>query len=122
MNKKLKRLIGISLSIIGVLVLVVVGYIAYGIAFRTHPDPGFKIGNNFEQPVAVYFNGQKMGTINKYKSKTFYPNEVLTTASTNLLVELKSGSGEILYSRSFTWEELIDTIRHGILWLPGLRK
>jgi lipopolysaccharide/colanic/teichoic acid biosynthesis glycosyltransferase len=110
MNNKLKRLIGISLAIIGVLVLVVVGYIAYGIAFRTHPDP-----------VAVYFNGQKMGTINKYKSKTFYRNEVLTTASTDLLVELKSGSGEILYSRSFTWEELIDTIRHGILWLPGIR-
>jgi hypothetical protein len=120
MTNKMKLLIG--LLVLGVLLLVVVGYIAYGIAFRTHPDPGFKIGNNFEQPVAVYFNGQKMGTINKYKSKTFYPNEVLTTASTNLLVELKSGSGEILYSRSFTWEELIDTIRHDILWLPGLRK
>jgi flagellar basal body-associated protein FliL len=122
MNKKLKRLIVILLSIIGVLVLVVVGYIAYGIAFRTHPDPDFKIGNNFEQTVAVYFNGQKMGTINKYKYKTFYPNEILTTSNTNLLVELKSGSGEILYSRSFTWEELINIVQHDILWLPGLRE
>lgn len=72
----------------------------------THPGPIFNIGNNFDEPVTVYFEGQKMGKINPGKSKIFYPNEVLSTTNTDLLVELKSNSGVLLFSRLYTWDEL----------------
>jgi hypothetical protein len=105
-NTKLKILIATPLVIIGLLVLVVVGYVAYGIAFRTHQDPIFNIGNDFGQPVTVYFEGQKVGRINSGESRIFYPNEALTKTNRDLLVELKSNSGEMLYSRLYTWDEL----------------
>lgn len=56
--------------------------------------------------MTVYFEGQKMGRINSGESKIFYPNEVLTTTNSDLLVELKSDSGIVLYSRLYTWDEL----------------
>lgn len=71
-----------------------------------HPDPMFNIGNYFDEPVTVYFEGQEMGKINPGKSKIFYPNEVLSTTNSDLLVELKSNSGEVLFSRLYTWDEL----------------
>jgi len=75
-----------------------------------HPDPIFNIGNGFNQPVVVYFEGQNIGYIDPGESKIFYPNEVLTTTNTDLLVELRSESGLILYSRSFSWDELTDVL------------
>ena len=72
----------------------------------TNQDPMFNIGNNFDEPVTVYFEGQKMGRINSGESKIFYPNEVLSTTNMDLLVELKPNSGAVLYSRLFTWDEL----------------
>jgi hypothetical protein len=74
-----------------------------------HQGPIFNIGNNFDQPVTVYFEGQKMGKINPGKSKIFYPNEV-TKDDPHLLVELKSNSGVVLYSRNFTWDELMKVL------------
>ena len=71
-----------------------------------HMDPMFNIGNNFDEPVTVYFEGQKMGKINPGKSKIFWPNDVLSTTNTDLLVELIYNSGTVLYSRLFTWDEL----------------
>ena len=116
----------------GILVLVVAGYIAYGIGFRTHPDPIFNIGNNFDQPVIVYFEGQKMGKVDSGESKIFYPGEVvpapfthqlLITSNSNasqtsneivtgdLLVELKSNSGMVLYSKLYTWDEFLAVLQ-----------
>jgi len=132
MSKKLKILIAAPLVVISLLVLIVVGYVAYGIAFRTHPDPIFNIGNNFSQPVTVYFDGQKMGKVNSGESKIFYPNgvvpspwthQLLITSNPNsgqiqkeittgdLLVELKSNSGMVLYSKQYTWDELDAVLR-----------
>jgi hypothetical protein len=71
-----------------------------------HPGPMFNIGNGFDQPVIVYFEGQKMGKIDAKKNKIFYPYEVLNETNTDLLLELKSTPGTLLYSRYFTHEDL----------------
>ena len=76
------------------------------VIFNQHPDPIFNIGNRFDQPVTVYFEGKKMGKIDPGKSKIFYPGEVLTSSNTDLLLELKSKSGTVLYSRNLTYDEL----------------
>ena len=104
MNTKLKIVLAIPLVIICLFVLVLVGYGAWGIV--THCDSIFNIGNNFDEPVTVYFEGQKMGKINSGQSKIFCLDHILTTTNTDLLVELKSNSGEVLFSRLYTWDEL----------------
>jgi hypothetical protein len=71
-----------------------------------HPGPIFNIGNRFDQPVTVYFEGEKMSKIDPGKSKIFYVNEVFPKDNSDLLLELKSNSGVVLYSRNFTWDEL----------------
>jgi hypothetical protein len=86
------------------LVILVLG--SFSLVSCMHQGPIFNIGNNFDQPVTVYFQGQKMGKINPGQSKIFYPNEILTKDDPYLLVELKSNSGVVLYSRNFTWDEL----------------
>ena len=106
MNRKMKILIATPLVIIGLVVLVVGGFVAYSIA-TSHPDPRAIIGNNFDQPVTVYFEGHKMGKVNSGESKTFYPNEVLTPMCSDLLVELKSNSGTTLYSKQYTCDEFL---------------
>ena len=101
MNRKLKIMIGIPIFIC----LLVAGCFAWVIT-NTHPDPIFNIGNNFDQPVTVYFEGKKMGKINPGESRIFYPNEVLTKDNSDLLLELKSNSGIVLYSKLYSWDEL----------------
>jgi hypothetical protein len=80
-----------------------------------HPGPYFPITNQFDQNVTVFLNGVKVGTLKPGQTKTFYPNEVLTTADTNLLLEAKAESGSILFSSNFTWDELSKVIEdlHG---------
>ena len=51
-----------------------------------------------------------MGDIEPGKSKIFYPCEVTSPTDEHLLVELKSVSGTILYSRLFTWSQLNDVL------------
>jgi len=81
-----------------------------------HPDPAFAIGNNYSQPVTVYFEGQKVGRLKPGEHEVFFPNEVLT--DTDLLLELKSDSGIGLYHRLFTWDELLESIEDGkIYWI-----
>jgi hypothetical protein len=89
-----------------------------------HPDPIFNIGNGFDQPVTVYFDEQKMSTINPKESKIFYPNEILTKTNTDLLVELKGDSGTVLYSKNFTWDELSSVLEsvHGTPYWIGNSK
>jgi hypothetical protein len=84
--------------------LLVLG--SFSLVSCMHQGPIFNIGNSFNQPVTVYFEGHKMGKINSGQSKIFYPSEVVTKGNTDLLVELKSNSGVVLYSRNFTWDEL----------------
>lgn len=119
MSKELKWAISIPLITIGVLALVVVGYVGFSIAFRTHPAPVYDIGNSFDQRVTVYVNGQKMVTINPGDHKKCYPYEVIPPAarpSTNaqFSVELKSNSGEVLYSGLFTYDEALQSFANGI--------
>jgi hypothetical protein len=80
-----------------------------------HPGPYFPIENQFDQPVTIYFNGVKVGKIQPNTTRTFYPNEVLTTTNSELLLEAKSNSGVLLYSRKFTWSQLTEIIEglHG---------
>lgn len=80
-----------------------------------------------------------MGKISQGESKKFYPNEVVPSPFTreiritsnpnstqvqneivtgDLLVELKSNSGTVLYSRYFTWDELVASLEGGkITWI-----
>ena len=109
MNRKMKIVIAIPIIIICLFVLVAGGYIAWNIA--THCDDRFNIGNNFNEPATVYFEGQKMGKINSGQSKIFCLEGILTKANTDLLVELKTNSGEMLFSNLYTWEELTDVRR-----------
>jgi hypothetical protein len=99
-NTKLKTVFVIPV----VICLLVLGFFA--LVSCMHQGPIFNIGNNFDQPVTVCFEGQKMGKIDPEKSKIFYPNEILTKDNSDLLVELKSNSGVMLYSKNFTWDEL----------------
>jgi hypothetical protein len=103
-NTKLKTIFVIPV----VICLLVLGL--FTLVSCIHPGPIFNIGNNFDQPVTVYFEGQKMSKINPGKSRIFYPNEVLTKDNSDLLVELKSNSGVVLYSRNFTWDELSNVL------------
>ncbi len=81
-----------------------------------HHGPYFPIENQFDQPVTIYFNGVKVGKIQLNATRTFYPNEVLATTNSDLLLEAKSNSGVLLYSREFTWSQLIAVIEslHGM--------
>jgi hypothetical protein len=108
MNIKMKNIL-LLLAILCILTGIVF------VGFGCHPDPVFNIGNNFSQTVTVYFNGQKMGNINTERSKKFYPNEVLTESNSELLVEFKSASGTVLYSKLYTWDELTEVLEsvHG---------
>jgi hypothetical protein len=98
--------------------LVTAGYIAWGIVFRTHPAPVFTIGNNFDQAVVVYIEGHKMGKVNPGDSKNFYPYEVITIDA-DLLLELKSNSGTVLYSRLFTYDEALENLAFGRTYWIG---
>ena len=117
--KTKKIVLTIPFVIICLLVLVV-GYSACWIA--THCDSIFNIGNNFDEPVTVYFEGQKMGEVNSGESKIFCLDDVLTTSNTDLLLDLKSNSGETLFSRLYTWEELTDvleSVKGQPYWISG---
>ncbi len=97
--------------------LVLISFISISCS---HPDPMFNIGNSYDETVTVYFEGQKMGKINSGESKIFYPNEVLDTDNTDLLVELKSDSGEVLFSKLYTWEELsivLESVKGDPYWI-----
>jgi hypothetical protein len=102
-----KKILLISLALLLAISLVAGGCV--------HPGPYFPIENQFGQPVTIYFNGVKVGKIQPNATKTFYPNEHLTSTSSDLLLEAKSDSGMLLYSREFTWSQLTGVIEslHG---------
>ena len=124
-SKSLKWAILVPLIAFGVLALVVVGYVGFGIAFRTHPAPEYDIGSNFDQRVTVYVNGQKMVTISPGSHKKCYPYEVIPPAARpstdeRFSVELKSDSGVVLYSGLFTYDEALQSFDIGIThWIGG---
>ena len=108
------------LGAIFIVVLIMVVYFFTGILFRTHPAPECNIGNNFNQTVTVYVEEQKMVKIGPGDSKKFYPWEAISTPKENsqlrdakpfVLLELKSNSGEVLYSRLFTHDEFMEFFR-----------
>jgi len=98
--RKIILLFTISLLVLGVILI-------FGSCL--HPGPNFPIENGFDQPVIIYFNGIKVGKLRPETSKIFYPHEVFYDEA-NLLLEAKSYSGTLLYSREFTWDELTTTI------------
>jgi len=109
----------------GVLIaaIIMVGISVWGIMLSTskhHGDPVFDIGNRFEQPVEVYFNGQKVGHLGSGQNDKFYPNDVLTNDNPVLLIEFKTDS-VILFSQSYTWDELIKVLEdqgnNGPYWI-----
>lgn len=83
-----------------------------------HPAPMLNIGNNFSQTVNVYFNGSKVGTIPPGGTKILWPAENIQ--NDHVLIELQSTSGEILYSKSYTWDDLFKisgTIHANPYWI-----
>lgn len=104
MNKVLKTIIVIPFIVVCLFVLAGTGYVVYQMA--THCDVIFNIGNSFDEPATVYFEGKKMGRINPGDSKVFCLEDILTKTNTDLLVELKSDSGEILFFNLYSSEEL----------------
>jgi hypothetical protein len=100
------------MSVVAVIIILISLFLTVGCL---HPGPNFPIENHFDQRVAIYFNGVDVGTIKHGATRTFYPNEVLTKTDTNLLLEVKTDSGNLLYSRDFTWDELSNIIEglHG---------
>ena len=103
----MKMVMKIFIALVIVAFLLVVGLFGWVIS-NTHPDPLFNIGNDFPQTVTIYFNGYNMGKINSGESKLFYPNDgkILSKDNTSLLVEFKSNSGAVLFSKLYTWDEL----------------
>jgi len=77
-----------------------------GVTSCQYPGSPFTIGNNFPETVRVYFNGHNMGIITKGFYRIFYPGQVLTKNDSQLILEFKSSSGVVLYSHSYTWDEL----------------
>jgi len=106
MNKVLKITLITPLVLICLFVLVAVGYCIY--RNITHCDDIFNIGNNFDESATVYFEGKKMGKLDSGQSKTFCLEGILTKTNSDLLLELKSNSGDTLFYQLYTWEELTD--------------
>ncbi len=122
MSKGVKWAILIPVIGFGVLALAVVGYVGFSIAFRTHPAPTYDIGNNFDQRVTVYANGQKLVTLNPGEHKKCYPYGLIPGPSPDarFSVELKSNSGEVLYSGLFTYDQALSSFDYGIThWIGG---
>lgn len=85
-----------------------------------HKDVIFNIGNRFDEPVTVYFEGRKTGRIKPLQSKIFYMTEVWRRKDPDLLLELKGDSGRVLYSRNFTWDELksvLESVEGNPYWI-----
>ena len=112
MDRKKKIVLLIPLIIACLLLLGLVGDIAWT-AINKHPAPEFIIGNNFNQNVEVYIQGHKMGKIKSGDSKHFYPYKYIDSTDSDLLIELKSTSGTVLYSRLFTYEEALENLAYG---------
>jgi len=112
MDKKWKFVL-YPLAVLGCFLLVIFGYFIYSIEFRTHAAPEFYIGNNFDQTVEVYVQGKKLAKISPGDSKIIYPNDdvvLIVNPDTDVLLEIKSKSGTILYSRTFTFDEAGDAL------------
>lgn len=85
-----------------------------------HNDYPLNIGNNFDQPVTAYLQGRKMGNIEPGASRIFDLNKVLTINNSDLLIELKSNSNVVLYSRLFTGDELhamLESVKGQPYWI-----
>jgi hypothetical protein len=117
LSKKLKWYY-LPIGIICLLIITLGGYLLYSIEFRTHAAPEFNIGNSFNQTVEVYINGYKMVKINSGDSKRFYPYDILPANQDDILVELKTTSGKVLFPKVFTFEDAVENMGYGkILWI-----
>ena len=107
MDKKWKFVL-YPLAVLGFFILVIFGYFIYSIEFRTHASPVYYIGNNFDQRVEIYVQGKYLAKISSGDSKKVYPNDdvvLIVNPDTDVLLEIKSKSGTILFSRTFTYDE-----------------
>lgn len=101
MNTKLKKIL---------VVLIITCFLTtmfFG-ASGCHRSPMFVIGNEFPETVTVYFNGHNMGKLNSMKTKNFWPND--TAKEDDLLIEFKSKSGELLFSKTYTMDDIIKIV------------
>jgi hypothetical protein len=112
MDRKAKIVLLILIGIVCLLLLAVVGDVIWT-AINKHPAPEFTIGNNFDQNVEVYIDGHKMGRVKPGDSKHFYPYEFIRSTDSDLLLELKSTSGTVIYSGLFTYEEALENMGFG---------
>ena len=71
-----------------------------------HCDSPLSIGNHFEERVTVYFEGKMVGKIDAGESRQFCLQGIFAENNPDLLIELKSGSGEPLFSKLYTQEEI----------------
>jgi hypothetical protein len=113
----------VSKTIIALAISVLLLFVAFFIWLdaNSHPDPLFNIGNNFPQTVTVYLDGHNKGKIDSGKSEIFYPGEVIKPNELGLLVEFKSNSGTVLFSKLYNWDEyraIIERV-HGLPYWIG---
>jgi len=99
--------------------------ISLGIAgcIHVHPAPMFNLGNNFPETVTVYFNGHNVGQIKSGETKITWPNEIAKAG--DLLIEFKSKSGGILFSKTYTMDDIfkiVEEIHAGPFWIGPLIK
>lgn len=112
MDKKWKFVL-YPLAVVGFFILVIFGYFIYSIEFRTHASPVYYIGNNFDQRIEVYVQGKYQAKISPGDSKKVYPNDdvvLIVNPDTDVVLEARSKSGTILYSRTFTHDEAWATL------------
>ena len=91
----------------------------FGASGCFHPAPLFNIGNSFSETAYVYFNGDYVGKISSNKTKIFWPSEKVSENG-DITIELKSNSGEQLFSKKYTWndiKEIVEVIHGNPYWI-----
>jgi hypothetical protein len=116
-----KVILPVIVTLISVACMVVVGTCSL-IMSNVHPGPVFNIGNNFPQKVTVFIDALPQGTIGRGQTKIFYPQEINNPEypGPNILVELKSVAGTVLYSRLFSPEEyqaVLENVKGTPYWI-----
>jgi predicted nucleotide-binding protein (sugar kinase/HSP70/actin superfamily) len=61
-----------------------------------------------------------MGKVEPGKSKIFYPAEVIKNNGPGVLVELKTNSGVVLFSKPYNWDEyrrILESVKGQPYWI-----
>ena len=73
----------------------------------------FRVENQYHGSITVFINEKELGSIQATEPKTFSTLLIpfrpdVPEAPKDYLIEAKTGKGEVIYSKRFTWQELHD--------------